>query len=488
MHAYINDLNKVKQNGKIFIYGCGFGGITLKNYILATRPDIKIKGFIDTFKQGEADGLPIFALKTFIDVNPQYDLILISSIHFNEIVYLLTKASISKYEIFFPENEQKKITEISMMDKYKDAPKILFICIAHSSHTVSWVTLLEKAKMNVRIFGVDNTMPPENLGIQYYNFSKTFPDCAFKSKLERDWLADVIAKWEPDIIHTLGLYDASFIYLETLLKGKFEKKSKWIVTVRGGPELALNRLLKKERTKIKEVFETCDQLIADNMHNYEYAVKLGLNRKKITPMGFVPGTGGINTGKALRPKKLPSEKEKIILWPKAYECNASKAMPVIEALKLCWNDIKPCKIIMTAVMPETILWFNTLPDEIKKSSRLYERVTRNKLMTLMKSARLLLIPSLSDGIPNTLYEAMSVGAYPIVSPLDTILEFFSRRNCLFARNLYPQEIAKAIITGMTDDKLVDKGAIRNYNMVKKIANREHIRNKVISNYLDICEK
>ena len=84
----------------------------------------------------------------------------------------------------------------------------------------------------------------------------------------------------------------------------------------------------------------------------------------------------------------------------------------------------------------------------------------------------MLAPSLTDGIPNTLYEAMAAGAFPIVSPLDTIQPIVkNERNVLFARNLYPQEIAEALCRAMHDDELVDHAAERNLKLVRKIADR-----------------
>ncbi len=95
----------------------------------------------------------------------------------------------------------------------------------------------------------------------------------------------------------------------------------------------------------------------------------------------------------------------------------------------------------------------------------------------------MLAPALIDGVPNSLYEAMASGAFPIVSPLETILPVVRHEeNVLFARNLYPQEIAEALSRAMTDDELVDAAAERNLELVRHVAGREAIRERVIEFY------
>jgi glycosyltransferase involved in cell wall biosynthesis len=108
---------------------------------------------------------------------------------------------------------------------------------------------------------------------------------------------------------------------------------------------------------------------------------------------------------------------------------------------------------------------------------------------LMSRARVMLAPSLVDGVPNSLYEAMAAGALPIVSPLETIQHVVeNERNVLFARNLYPDEIAATLQRAMTDDRLVDSIAEQNLPLVRRIANRQDIKKKVISFYKDIARQ
>jgi glycosyltransferase involved in cell wall biosynthesis len=88
-----------------------------------------------------------------------------------------------------------------------------------------------------------------------------------------------------------------------------------------------------------------------------------------------------------------------------------------------------------------------------------------------------------DGTPNSMFEAMAAGALPIVSPLETIVPVVEDgRNVLFARNLYPEEIASALVRAMTDDALVDEAARRNLELVSRVADRDEVRARVVKFY------
>ena len=101
----------------------------------------------------------------------------------------------------------------------------------------------------------------------------------------------------------------------------------------------------------------------------------------------------------------------------------------------------------------------------------------------MTSARVMLAPSLVDGTPNSMFEAMASGAFPIVSPLETIRAIVEdERNVLFARNLYPDEIAAALKRAMTDDVLVDRASAENLELVRQLADRQKVRARVLGFY------
>ena len=457
-------------------------------------------------------------------------------------------------------NDKTRIT-FDKRNPFPGRPRILFVGLANSSHTQSWISLLEGAKFNIRLFASpESKLPPPDWSVRAY-FSSSPQDFGifhhypplinylgsiwrkleiiyhfgfftnpqsdkiirlmltipliFYSVLIRvianiinigsrksinpaklivdESLANVIQTWRPDIIHTLGFFtgQGGEFYYYSRKQYHLEGIGKWVAQARGGLDLALYSHLPEKREIITRFIKECDFFIADNSQNYQNAVELGLERSKIFPAGVVPGSGGIDLEELEKYNKtLPSQRERIILWPRAYDFIQSKTLPVLEALQLSWKRITPCEVWMTASGQEEFeIWFAQMPDEIKKCCHLEKRLPHTKLLELMGKARVLLIPSLSDGIPNSLYEAMGCGTFPIVSPLETITPVVkNEENVLFARNLYPEEIATALVRAMNDDALVDRAAEKNLDRVYQLADRKIIQKQVINFYENICLK
>lgn len=424
-------------------------------------------------------------------------------------------------------------------DTYPGKPRILFVGVPHSSHTHAWINLLRASEINVRLFAMPSGCPPPDWPIKtyitflcdgkntpvrknlyrgvfgiiaYYLYKFSTIDLAWQYwgtivngyhrlldflKLPitpEAWLAAIIRKWQPDIIHTLGLFDqqGGLFYYQVRQQHNLAAYGKWILQLRGGSDLTLRRHNPDYANRIREALSACHQIITDNVVNMRYAKALQVPVEKFAPIVPVPGTGGIDIQKFnAGDLKPPSERERMILWPKADGLHGgpwSDALPVLEAIRLAWPQIAPCKIYLLRAKPHVKDWFLSLPSEIRQHCILHEQIPRAEVLNLLQRARVLLAPSLVDGVPNSLYEAMACGAFPIVSPLETIHSVVAdRKNVLFARNLYPNEIANALILAMTNDELVDTCAIANLKLVTQIANRDTIQPKVIAYYQSLME-
>ena len=392
----------------------------------------------------------------------------------------------------------------SFKDPYPGKPKILFIALGNSSHTHSWIDLLKEAEFNVRLFSMPGTYPPQDWWVPTY-LSGLINTERQRNKVKR-WLtlfslflqmeipifspetklSAIIKEWQPHIIHTLGIFNeqGGEYYYKVRKAYRLEGIGKWIVTLRGGSDLTLNRHDPEKIPLIKNILSECNEIISDNIINIEYAAEMGIPREKFASITPVPGTGGVDVeGLRKRWTKMPSQRERTIIFPKAYDCEWSLALPVFEALKLCWERIQPCKVYILAMTPSSRSWYYALPTHIREHCTTHNRLPHADLIKLLIQSRVMLAPSLVDGIPNTIYEAMACGAVPIVSPLPTIATIAENEtNCLFTRNLYPSEIADALILAMNNDKLIDQIACNNLVLVNNLANRHIIRKKVIQYY------
>ncbi|MCM2284782.1 MAG: glycosyltransferase [Desulfobacula sp.] len=427
-------------------------------------------------------------------------------------------------------------------------PRILFIGWPESSHTHSWINLLDQEAFNIRLFCLQSQEPPKDWPIKSYvtapgiNQQKSsirkhvFPpplgSFSYRTylfrqaeargiipgfgrigrvftqlidKIERaanrrhptsmeSALVQVIDAWQPHVIHTLGIDPASYFFKrtrDTFMSGQC--KARWVVQARGGPDLAIKRFDPVHAPLIQGVIQSCDHFIADNMQNYAIAEEMGLGPEnwQNPGLGVVPGPGGLDLDELAKLSTgKPSERERVILWPKAYEINSSKAMPVFEAIIKYWEQLRPCRIEMLwYVQPEIQMWYEKLfPPEIKKYCPTFGRLSHQETLERIGKSRVLLAPSLSDGIPNTMMEAMALGAVPIVSPLDTIVPVVkNEENVLFANNLYPDEIGKALVRLMNDDNLVDAMADNNKIRVQEMADRRKIKARVIAYYNQVTQ-
>jgi hypothetical protein len=457
----------------------------------------------------------------------------------------------SKNKSYSLEKEKSHPVDDFNNDPYPGKPKILFIGLCESTHTQSWIDLLENSEINVRLFALPSGFyPPERWKTRVYlsknrrKWYKPIPEIEtgnLFSKVKRlyqtglsiepdsqklarflletpksvytalvkififssltiirllqsnpeKWLASIIQEWQPDIIHTLGTFDnqGGEFYYKVRKKYNLESYGKWVLQLSGGSDLTLRRHDPEMIPHILNYLTECDVIVSDNRSNISYASKLGIPVEKFSSITPVPGIGGLDIENLAQLWQVkPFHRERMILWPKGYDSQWSLALPVLEAIKLCWDEIKPCKIYILAATQELRAWVMALPKEIRQNCIIQDRIPRDEVIRLMLRARVMLAPSMIDGLPNVLLEAMACGAFPIVSPLETITPIVCQeKNVLFARNLYPEEISNAITKAMNDDDLVDKAVVRNLKLVVVIADRKKIREKVKKFYLSILK-
>ena len=393
-------------------------------------------------------------------------------------------------------------------DPFPGRPRILFVGHAESTHTHAWIDLLADAQLNVRLFALPSGLPPDDWHVRTYvtapsdrpldavSRRRLYPAgrlarapmrayarfVAGDRAMEQRWLVRILRDWKPDIVHTLGMDPAGEMLFDVRREHALED-SHWVLQTRGGSDLALSRFDPARVDRLKSVLRSAGTILSDNSVNFEIALDWGVPPERLSPIGIVPGTGGVEIDLLSAYGDGEPSARRAIVWPKAYECPWSKALPIFEALSQHWHRLPQCDIHMLATEPETRMWFHALPAAVRRASHLHERVPRQELLALMGKSRVMLAPSLVDGTPNSMFEAMAAGAFPVLSPLATIRPLVTAgKNVLFARNLYPDEIGDALARAMNDDNLVDDAVAENLALARALADRTKIRPRVVAMY------
>lgn len=295
-------------------------------------------------------------------------------------------------------------------------------------------------------------------------------------------LLAVLAQWRPHVIHSLGFFDSGRWLHGVRQRHAAARAPRWVMQFRGGSDLTIRRHIPERREAIIAAARDADLVLNDNTTERDYLREWDIPAERFAALTPVPGSGGVEVPASLAGLTPPSAR-RVILWPKAYSIQTAQGLPVLEALRLAWDRLPPCRIVMLwATQPDFREWVEALPPPLRAACEVHRRVPREQVFRLMREARVLLAPSLADGRPNVVFEAGVSGAVPILSPIPTITEFVTPQEALFARNLYPQEIAEALVRAMTDDALVDRMAAANLELVRRVADRAAIAPRVQAFY------
>lgn len=92
----IKNLSRIDKNRSIYIFGAGSYGKSVKD-ALACKKFSNIVGFIDSYKSGNLDGLPVIKFDSYIEEHTDENLIVIASSFYVEIETKLSAYGILDY-------------------------------------------------------------------------------------------------------------------------------------------------------------------------------------------------------------------------------------------------------------------------------------------------------------------------------------------------------------------------------------------------------
>ncbi|AUC84421.1 glycosyl transferase family 1 [Polaribacter sp. ALD11] len=292
-------------------------------------------------------------------------------------------------------------------------------------------------------------------------------------------LEKIIKEIQPDIIHSFEMQSCSYPILKVMNK---YPTIKWIYSC-WGSDLFYFQKYKNHNIKIRSVLKRIDYLHTDCLRDFKLAKSLGFIGDFT---GVIPGGSGFKLNE-LKNNKVPIKNRNIILI-KGYEHKFGRALNVIKALNELKDKLKSYEIIVFGAHKKVLDYvvLNKLPFKVFYKSEL----THFEILKLMGKSKIYIGNSVSDGMPNTLLEAIIMNAFPIQSnPGNVTSEIIEDRlNGLIINN--PEDIneIKTLIKGaihIEDNIFFEKAAEMNTRIAKTMLDYKLNKQKVIDLYDNI---
>lgn len=377
--------------------------------------------------------------------------------------------------------------------------KILFVSIP-ALHTVRWIENLKEAGHDIYWFNVlgNEELLQKSYIKQITNWKyrkiphfkgehylrKQYPNLYEKiqSNLEvtaNEKLEQLIKEVKPDLVHSFEMHTGSYAILKTMLKFPHLK---WLYSC-WGSDFYKYENSETHIKKIKKVLNRIDYLHTDCLRDYNLAIKYGFKGEF---SGVIPGGGGFML-KENQKHLLPIENRRIILV-KGYQHHVGRGLQIIKAFEKVLTLIHNYDVIVFGAHLE-------VTDYIEKNKLSFKYFGRhdlehNEILELMGKSLIYVGNSTSDGIPNTLLEAIIMGAFPIQSnPGNVTAEIITEgeNGFLIEDPNDIDAISKLILKAIDSSKLLQNAFEINQNIAKERLDYAVNHQKIVALYQQIAK-
>ena len=370
-------------------------------------------------------------------------------------------------------------------------------------HSARWINQLKDSEHEVFVFDCLNkkihhdlrwTNFTENWSkrkVSYlkgeYFFEKNLPKVydyiePFLKVTASEKLYEIINEVKPDLVHSLEMQSETYPLLKVRKKTTFN----WAY-FSWGSDLYLYQNNKKHHYKLKNVLKNVKYLFTDNRRDINLAKNLGFTGFK---MPVFPGGGGYYI-EEYQKFSLPVKERKLILI-KGYNHWAGQALSVLNALEIIIEDIRSFDIYVYSAHKSVVEKIKEINNKFKiniEYSSRYCQISHKQLLEKFGRAKIAIGNNISDGIPNTLLEAIICGAFPIQSNPGGVTEEYIKNGengFLIENPENSNEIAQKIKLALNNDVLLGKA----FNINKIISEKleySKIKKEVLEAYKKIEE-
>lgn len=356
-----------------------------------------------------------------------------------------------------------------------------------SGHDLYWFDVLGKGKLPTKISikqitnWKDRKLPyikgeyflRKKIPILYNKF-QTFLEVTANEKLEQ-----ILLELKPDLVHSFEMQNCSYSIFKTMKKFR---NVKWLYSC-WGSDLYYYQNQTNHLLRIKAILNRINYLHTDCERDFKISKELGFKGKF---SGVIPGGGGFHLGQFLPFVESVSERKIILI--KGYQHHLGRGLVLVKAVQNIQETIGILgfEVVVFGAHPVLIDFVkeNNLPYQV------YDRLglVHQDLLALMGKAAFYLGNSISDGMPNTLLEAIVMGAFPIQSnPGNVTAEIIThnKNGYLIENPEDVNEISDLILKAIENPDLMQNAFITNQQIAKEKLDYFYNHQKIVALYQQI---
>jgi glycosyltransferase involved in cell wall biosynthesis len=387
--------------------------------------------------------------------------------------------------------------------------RVLLIAFADSIHTARWIAQLDPSLYDIHLFPsmpfrkmhedikhtvvhqlVQEQVPEKTVTVKHTNslvhlaaqvagaknVTRLLTRTGYQ-QLQEQALQKVIRAIRPDLIHTMETQHAG--YLLQSIAGNKSGYPKWIHSTWG---IDLHYYSKKDghRQKIAGMLQHVNLLVTEGERDIALAREAGFTGKT----AIIPSVGGgfdFTLFDYYKDVPVPSLRKKILL--KGYDGYERRAGLALQALRNIKHLLREYEVVIYSCSSNLLPAVEEITRLREFPVRVEKEFTYQGMLALTAEARISITNNLSDGVPNTMLEAMALGAFPIQSNTAITEGWINDgHNGLLTQPEDVDSIAGAITVALQQDGLVDAAAIYNRKLVREKLNRHAIQQQINKMY------
>ncbi len=289
-----------------------------------------------------------------------------------------------------------------------------------------------------------------------------------------------VLKINPDLVHCFEMKLSGLPILNVM-----EKNNIPFIYSSWGSDMYYFKNMNIDVSQVKTFLKRTNYLITDCKRDYQLALKYGFNNSFL---GVFPGNGGLELDASF----ISDDEQRNIILCKGYQYDVGEAIQIIKALELLDESLlESIQIVVYSADKEIETYVNQSNRLQKLNLTIFPRhqqVSNSELLKLMGKSVLHIGNNRSDGMPNTLLEAMGMGAFPIQSnPGNATAEVVTHNSngFLIENPLDVNGISELIKVALKDKLLREKAKNYNVNFINNNYNRSILAPKIQALYSSI---